>query len=278
MLNKEQTAQLQELFPDNRESGETKQRQCQLVMIRMLKIFDYLSKKYEFNYWLEWGTLLGAVREQGFIPWDFDIDIGILRPDFEKFVREAAHELPNDIFLAMPETEPLYSILKDGKILNRLHDKYSCYVEWSLKNREIKAHTGLMIDLFIYDNISQSQLKTTLRNSFSWLIRRIIRKPDEWIPSLSYAFTEERLFPLKYLEFEGTLLPVPNDYDRYLRFYYGDYMQLPPIEKRVPEVGAADPFIPCDHKEILFWNEKSREEWLKLWQMKPERRPNKESG
>jgi len=63
------------LFPDCREQGETRLRQCQLVMLRMLKILDYLCTKYEIDYFLTNGTLLGAIRHKGFIPWDDDTDI-----------------------------------------------------------------------------------------------------------------------------------------------------------------------------------------------------------
>src|SRR4051794_13117596 len=66
-----------QLFPDNRERGETRLRQSQLAMLRMLKIFDYLCTKHEITYFLTGGTLLGAVRHQGFIPWDDDVDVGM---------------------------------------------------------------------------------------------------------------------------------------------------------------------------------------------------------
>ena len=66
-------------------------------------------------------------------------------------------------------------------------------------------------------------------------------------------------------QFEGTLFPVPNDYESHLRFYYADYMQLPPLEKQISPTGDAEPFIPCNHQEILFWNDESREAWLKVW-------------
>lgn len=256
---------LQTSFPDKREIGATKLRQSQLVMIRMLKIFDYLAKKYNFNYWLEWGTLLGAVRHQGFIPWDSDIDLGILRSDFDKFVKEAAHELPNDIFLQTPETDPFFSTWDKHQYVSKLKDKYSCYHEWALQNPERTHHNGLQIDLFIHENVYESEFKVALRNKCTWFIRRLIRDPYGFIPLLPYLFRTKSLFPLKQLEFEGSPFPVPNDYHQYLRFYYGDYMQLPPVEKRVSPEGAAEPFIPCNHQEILFWNEQSRIEWANMW-------------
>src|SRR6266487_1024402 len=86
------------LFPDNREKGETPLRQCQLVMLRMLKIFDYLCAKHQIKYFLTGGSLIGAVRHQGFIPWDDDLDVGMTRGNYEKFIQRAVPELPYDIF------------------------------------------------------------------------------------------------------------------------------------------------------------------------------------
>ncbi|MBW1616748.1 MAG: LicD family protein [Deltaproteobacteria bacterium] len=67
-------------------------------MLRMLKIFDYIAKKHNIKYWLSLGTLLGAVRHSGFIPWDDDTDIAMTRKDYEKFLKKGVAELPEDIF------------------------------------------------------------------------------------------------------------------------------------------------------------------------------------
>ena len=74
------------LYPDNRQEGETVLRQAQLVMLRMLKIIDYICRKHDISYWMCSGTLLGAVRHKGFIPWDDDLDICMIREDYERFV------------------------------------------------------------------------------------------------------------------------------------------------------------------------------------------------
>ncbi len=86
------------LFPDNRETGDTPLRQCQLVMLRMFKIFDYLCNKHNIKYFLTGGSLIGAVRHSGFIPWDDDLDVGMTRKNYELFVQKAVSELPQDIF------------------------------------------------------------------------------------------------------------------------------------------------------------------------------------
>ncbi|MEO3238618.1 LicD family protein, partial [Parabacteroides distasonis] len=98
----------QSIFPDIRETGETPLRQAQLVMLRMLKIIDYICRKHDLRYWLCSGTLLGAVRHQGFIPWDDDLDICMLREDYNRFIQIAPLEFPTDIFLQTQETDPSY--------------------------------------------------------------------------------------------------------------------------------------------------------------------------
>lgn len=81
-----------QLFPDNRETGDTPLRQCQLVMLRMLKNFDYLCKKHGIKYFLTGGSLIGAVRHNGFIPRDDDLDVGMTRRNYELFVQKAVNE------------------------------------------------------------------------------------------------------------------------------------------------------------------------------------------
>ena len=96
------------LYPDNRQEGETVLRQAQLVMLRMLKIIDYICRKHDISYWMCSGTLLGAVRHKGFIPWDDDLDICMIREDYERFVKIAVNEFPEDMMLQTRETDPHY--------------------------------------------------------------------------------------------------------------------------------------------------------------------------
>ena len=70
-----------------------KLRQIQLQILEMLKLFDDICKRNNINYWIESGTLLGAVRHKGFIPWDDDVDVCILRDDVEKLNKILDEEL-----------------------------------------------------------------------------------------------------------------------------------------------------------------------------------------
>ncbi len=78
---------------------EASLKEAQELMTTILKDIDSICRKNNINYWIESGTLLGAVRHKGFIPWDDDIDIGMLREDYNKFLEIANKELKDDVIL-----------------------------------------------------------------------------------------------------------------------------------------------------------------------------------
>ena len=81
-------------------------RPCQLKQLAILVEIDRICRKHHIDYWLESGTLLGAVRHGGFIPWDDDIDVGMMLPEVERFKQVAPKELPETMVLQTPETMP----------------------------------------------------------------------------------------------------------------------------------------------------------------------------
>ena len=70
-------------------------------MLYLLQSFDTVCKKHDIDYWLDYGTLLGAIRHQGFIPWDTETDVGMLRSDYALFLEKGVPELPQDIFFRL---------------------------------------------------------------------------------------------------------------------------------------------------------------------------------
>lgn len=114
------------LFPDERhdDSCTTVLRSIQRIELRILKVIDYLCTRHDIKYWLDGGTLLGAVRHGGFIPWDDDIDIVMPRRDFDRFIEIARVALPCDLELETPDANT------DGfNIPCRIRDRHSRIVD-----------------------------------------------------------------------------------------------------------------------------------------------------
>jgi lipopolysaccharide cholinephosphotransferase len=180
-----------ELYPDRREEGENELRRTQLVMLRILKIVDHLCRELAITYWLDSGTLLGAVRHQGFIPWDDDLDIVMPRQDYERFIKTAGEKLPEDLFLQTRDTDPAF--YHPGGPQCKIRDKYSVKMErWS--NPEAK-YQGIYIDVFPADKFCKSQPA----RAYEHVLRRFYRnlcKVYEWQVKRPAASLKERLLNL----------------------------------------------------------------------------------
>ena len=119
-------------------------RKVQLTQLEIAKEIRRVCDENNIRYFLACGTFLGAVRHQGFIPWDDDMDIGMLRSDYEKFCRIAPQKLKPEDCLQTWYTDPNYS-LPFGKVLKR----NTPYLE-SKKTRKLKEN-GFYVDIFPYD-------------------------------------------------------------------------------------------------------------------------------
>nr|WP_300002753.1 LicD family protein [Tissierella sp.] len=118
----------------------------QAIELDILLEFDRICKKHSLNYQLYSGTLIGAIRHKGFIPWDDDVDVCMLREDYDKFLSLAEAELGDNYFLQTHETDPNY-INKYGKI--RRNGTF--FMEKLVVGEEM--HHGMYIDIFAFDNI-----------------------------------------------------------------------------------------------------------------------------
>jgi len=174
-------------------------RQAQLKMLAMLEQVDAVCQKHKLDYWLEGGTLLGAIRHQGFIPWDDDLDISMPRDSYEAFLRLAPGELSDSIWLQTAQTDPGYFNLS---VPLKIRDCNSRFIEHHETGNE-PYKQGIFIDVFVYDKMDADAF-TRKRNKFlAKKILRLLRSKYSQVTTGHYAnaYTSlSRLIPKASLE------------------------------------------------------------------------------
>jgi len=132
-------------------------KQCQRVQLALLKDFDRVCKERGWTYWLDGGTLLGAVRHRGFIPWDDDVDAAMPRKDFEEFRAQGQQYLDKSVFLQDYRTDKY-----DEFLFIKLRDRHSTIVEKKERGIKIPYHQGIFIDIFPVDTVRRGAHKKIL--------------------------------------------------------------------------------------------------------------------
>lgn len=127
-------------------------RKLQLTELEILKIVDKICRENDINYFLIGGTLLGAVRHKGFIPWDDDIDIGMLRKDYEKFTKICIQEkaLGKEYYLHCDESDSDYFIP-----FMKIKKNNTTFMEETIEH--VNTHHGIFLDIFPYDNVPKKK-------------------------------------------------------------------------------------------------------------------------
>jgi len=246
-------------------------KQAQRTMLEILVEFDKICKEHGLIYWLDHGTLLGAVRHKGFIPWDDDLDVAMPREDYERFLQIAPFELPTDLFLQTQQSDASYM-----NFFTKIRDRRSTFIDEGEAERKIEYHQGIFIDIFPLNYIHKNRWIIFAYRSLVWVSKLLhnryikIRKLTSfWVRLLNKCHTKNGefivsggenmhyvihvdkkiVFPLQQIEFEGYSFPAPNDTDRYLREIFGsDYMTLPPEEKRKVHSVAIYLDQPCTYE------------------------------
>lgn len=122
-------------------------RKLQLIELDILLELDRICRKHKIRYWLSAGTLLGAVRHGGFIPWDDDMDIRMMRADYERFCKVCEEELDTErFFLQNYKTDPGYRWF-----YAKMRRKGTQYLRAG--QEAIKCMSGVSIDIFVIDNV-----------------------------------------------------------------------------------------------------------------------------
>lgn len=142
-------------------------RRMQLIQTELLKEVDRICRLHGIKYIIASGTLLGAVRCQGFIPWDDDIDIEMLREDYEAFLKTAQKELNPKMFFQDRRTDRNYPWLY-GKL--RMNGTSAVRVG----QEHLKMHSGVFIDIFPRDPMPNSAAGKRFYEFIAWICRKIL--------------------------------------------------------------------------------------------------------
>lgn len=244
------------------------------ILTSTLKSIDNCCRVNNISYSLCWGTMIGAIRHHGFIPWDDDMDLMMPREDYNRFL-----EVYND-----PEYG-VYAPMKTKNCIQLLIKVFNNKTMIFFDNHP-KSLYGLWISIFPYDHVPDENLKSwEMRRTF-WMnlyhfkvvrflttdsiLRKCIKAVLK-IPVLPFSsfylakkaesclseynnqptkkvclwdcgvgFTKYYYFPRELfddfldVEFDGVKCKIIRGYDEFMRMYYGDYMTPPPVEKQVP--------------------------------------------
>lgn len=246
------------------------------IELDMIRYLDDICKKNDIHYYMVGGTLLGAVRHKGFIPWDDDIDIAMPRQDFKK-LKEVFNNNQSYYKLQFYDNTEEY-----GYPSPKLVDTRTTLIDYKLGNG--KEESSIFIDIFLYDGMGRTFLDAKMRYYFlkifkravflsrrnfkmetffktiifalPWLICNIVgvdklnqiynflaaRKDfytEQIVACAAGRYGKSELFYRDVfektidLQFEDIYLPAPIKYREYLTNLYGDYMKLPPEDKRI---------------------------------------------
>lgn len=247
--------------------------QIKPILVKILQAVDNFCREQKLEYSLAYGTLLGAVRHKGFIPWDDDIDIMMPRSDYEIFRREFNH--------------PIFKLISEENANNYIYPFIKVYDDRTIirEQSDLSTPFGLYIDVFPIDgmpsnkiirntyclyfkflkemtsikNMSSIKHRSMVKNSLVKLLKFIFKPlPDNCIAKImnnstrlftysnhnfvgniiweSYkikSFIKAEFETYNELKFENLQVKAISDYDNWLKTIYGDYMKLPPEEKRV---------------------------------------------
>ena len=243
-------------------------RQSQQAALEILIEFDRICRKNGLKYYLEFGTLLGAVRHGGFIPWDDDIDVAMPPQDYKLFQQIAPQEMDGNFLLQNEITEPESGM---GGGMFKIRKKNTLWIN-DYDDFRRNYNKGISIDVFEnedYPNVPKSVVRffrrrlskafgfyhyfnrVSSKNAIayfvfpvSWLLFRSIwkmicllckcGKEQPHIERLMFSNPSLKtdIYPLSEITFECHSFYAPKNPDARLRDIFGDYMKLPPENQR----------------------------------------------
>lgn len=249
-------------------------KELQSVQKELIAEVQRICQKNRIHFNMVGGTMLGAIRHEGYIPWDDDADIGFLRTEYEKFREACKKDLNHDKYYMQDLRDTLgyrwgYGKLrKKGTEFVRLNQEFMPYEQ------------GIFIDLMPFDNVPDGMIAKKIHFCICFIFRKflwsevgartennryiktiykfmslipmkiLIRQYQKFIdvgqkqktklvriltfptPKGVYGYDREWYTKLSKYKFDELFLPGAKDYDGYLKVKYGNYMEMPPVEKR----------------------------------------------
>lgn len=262
------TQEIQQSLRERYNPEGSELRKAQLRMLEILRFLDQTCRQHNLTYWLEGGTLLGAMRHGGFIPWDDDVDVCMPREDAKKLKKILGDNPNSNFILQSNDNDPHYN----NCAWYTLRDLKSEYIQDSDLHNRMK-YRGLQVDIFIMESGIPKYLKRlaryfnlifvfgpyagnkklkflrpfvdmnfkTLEKFISPLLRLFKTKESALTYGLGNPFTQyfpsESIYPTKRICFEGETFNSPANPEKYLEIEYGDWNQLPsPVDIQTHEV------------------------------------------
>ena len=239
--------------------------------LEILDVIVKICKDNNITYYLAGGSVLGAIRHKGIIPWDDDIDIMMYRSDLDKFERICKDHLPEGYFYQSSKTDPHYH-----HIFSKVRKNDTLFIE--KQTATTGQHNGIFVDIFPIDSAKREYGIQTKQAMFANKIEKILKVKDNIMEGniidkvIAKIFSEKSLltiqrkilsafnnpkneyyvnfgsqygvkkqtmkrsvyYPPIEVEFEKKKYCIPNDYQFFLKKLYGDkFMELPPENKRI---------------------------------------------
>ncbi len=245
------------VIQENKDGTHTTVRELQLEILEIMDEIHRVCVKNHIEYGLIAGSALGIVNYKGFIPWDDDIDICVLRKDWNRFIKALEKDMDKKFYFQCFENDKRFNVINGPQMKIRKRGTYIEEVNWLLKNR-CKSGNGIFVDVVIYDNISESKWKdewartvvkvlmpflvlfdnlhiphTFLKKFVVWYSNHYARKNEDsklmsqpvsvpWEKFLHEpVFLKEDILPFKIYEFEGRKYYSYNHIEKILKQWYG---------------------------------------------------------
>lgn len=247
-------------------------RKLQLTQVEILKDIDEFCAENDIPYSIAFGTVLGAVRHGGFIPWDDDVDICMLREDYNRFI---SLWKDNDKYLLQNHsTNPDFT-----QTFTKIRKRNTAFVQDTDIGKDF--HKGIFVDVFPFDRVAEGKIKRkvqiinsvlyalysrgyTPKNNGSLMrfcssvilklkpkskydaaaqkhLKRLSKYNDNknlkiysvsTFGNMKKEYDSDLFDNLSRIKYENISVSVFNKYDQFLSYFYGDYMKLPPVSER----------------------------------------------